>query len=154
MVATVPMAPVGVLVGGIFIALLAVTSFVPWPVRVVLVGGGSIAAYQFLRQVALMKLAVTDFKVVVVNLRSRHELELSSVRIEVRDDPSVWPKDDLRDDAREAFGQEEPSRARSLVLTDSSDQQVRVGIAPSYGRRLDTITENLNIAIATHRSNP
>jgi len=152
-VATVPMAPVSVLVLGIFIALLAVTSFIPFlTLRLLLVGVSTLAAYRFLTQVAKMKLAVNDFKVVVVNLRSRHELELWSVRIEVRDDPKAWPRDDLLPEMREAFDQEDAKRARSLVLVDSSDQQVRVGIAPSYGRRLDTITENLNIAIAKHRS--
>ena len=53
---------------------------------------------------------------------------------------------------RSTFEQDDPKRARSLVLTDSSEQQVRVGVAPSYGRRLDTISEDLNIAIARHRS--
>lgn len=146
------MAPVNVMVVGVFIALLAITSFVPLIIRVVIVGVGCFAAFGFLTKVAAMKVTVDDFKVTVVNLKSRHELELWSVRIEVREDSKAWPQDDLREGMREAFDQTNPKRARSLVLTDSSDQQVRVGVVPSYGRRLDTITENLNNAIAKHRS--
>lgn len=146
------MAPVNVMVIGVFVTLLAVTSFVPLIVRVVVVGVGCILAFGLLTKVAAMKVAVDDFKVTVVNLKSRHELALWSVRIEVREDTKAWPQDDLREGMREAFDQQNPKRARSLVLTDSSDQQVRVGVAPSYGRRLDVIAENLNIAIAKHRS--
>lgn len=150
--ATVPMAPVWIMVAGVFIGLFAITSFVPFTVRIVVLVFGTYGSYLFLSSIAKMKLAVNDFSVVVVNLRSRHELELWSVKIEVRDDPSVWPRDDMLPGMREAFEQEETKKARSLVLVDSSEQQVRVGVAPAYGRRLDTITENLNIAIARHRS--
>ena len=146
------MAPVSVLVLGIFIGLLAITSFLPFSTRVFIVGAVCVAASRFLRKVAAMKVAVDDFKVIVVNLKSRHELELWSVRLEVREDPGIWPQDDLRDSMRETFEQNDPKRARTLVLTDSSEQQVRVGVVPSYGRRLDAITEDLNIAIAKHRS--
>ena len=146
------MAPVNVLVLGIFIGLLAITSFLPFSTRVFIVGVVCISSYRFLRKVAAMKVAVDDFKVTVVNLKSRHELELWSVRLEVREDPGIWPQDDLREVMRSTFEQDDPKRARTLVLTDSSEQQVRVGVAPSYGRRLDTITEDLNIAIARHRS--
>ena len=146
------MAPVNVLVLGIFIGLLAITSFLPFSTRVFIVGVICISSYRFLRKVAAMKVAVDDFKVTVVNLKSRHELELWSVRLEVREDPGIWPQDDLREVMRSTFEQDDPKRARTLVLTDSSEQQVRVGVAPSYGRRLDTITEDLNIAIAKHRS--
>ena len=146
------MAPVNVLVLGIFIGLLAITSFLPFSTRVFVVGVVCLAAYGFLRKVAAMKVAVDDFKVTVVNLKSRHELELWSVRLEVREDPGIWPQDDLREVMRSTFEQNDPKRARTLVLTDSSEQQVRVGVAPSYGRRLDTISEDLNIAIARHRS--
>lgn len=148
------MAPVNVLVVGIFVGLLAITSFLALPFRVVVIGVGCVWSFRFLKRVASMKVAVDDFKVIVVNLKSRHELELWSIRIEVREDPGIWPQDDLREEMRESFEQINPKRARSLVLTDSSEQQVRVGVAPSYGRRLDTITENLNIAIAKHRSDP
>ena len=146
------MAPVNVLVVGIFIGLLAITSFLPLVLRILAVGGASLWSFRFLTKVSAMKVAVDDFKVTVVNLKSRHELELWSVRIEVREDPAIWPQDDLREVMREGFEQQDPKRARSLVLTDSSEQQVRVGVAPSYGRRMDTITENLNVAIAKHRS--
>lgn len=146
------MAPVNVLVVGIFIGLLAITSFLPLVLRILAVGGASLWSFRFLTKVSAMKVAVDDFKVTVVNLKSRHELELWSVRIEVREDPGIWPQDDLREVMREGFEQQDPKRARSLVLTDSSEQQVRVGVAPSYGRRMDTITENLNVAIAKHRS--
>ena len=124
LVATVPMAPVSVLVLGVFVALLAVTSFLPWTIRLIVVAVGSFATYRLLRQVAAMKLAVNDWNVLVVNFRDRHELDLWSVRIEVRDDPTIWPKDDLRATMREAFGQKNPPQARMLVLTDSSGQQV------------------------------
>ena len=146
------MAPVNVLVVGIFIGLLAITSFLPLVLRILAVGGASLWSFRFLTKVSAMKVAVDDFKVTVVNLKSRHELELWSVRIEVREDPAIWPQDDLREVMREGFEQQDPKRARSLVLTDSSEQQVRVGVAPSYGRRMDTITENLNVAIAKHLS--
>ena len=146
------MAPVNVLVLGIFIGLLAITSFLPFSTRVFIVGVVCISSYRFLRKVAAMKVAVDDFKVTVVNLKSRHELELWSVRLEVREDLGIWPQDDLREVMRSTFEQDDPKRARTLVLTDSSEQQVRVGVAPSYGRRLDTISEDLNIAIARHRS--
>lgn len=46
----------------------------------------------------------------------------------------------------------EVKKARSLILTDASGTKAQVGVAPSYGTRLDEIAEELYIAIDRMRA--
>ncbi len=115
-----------------------------WQVRVVLIAMGIAVVYR-MRQ---MKLSVTRSSVVVVNFW-RYELDLGSVRI-VDEKDLAWPKNDVGDPNTTSVGMPTGASAggRALYLMDDSGQKVRVRLAPVYGNRLDTISEDLYRAVA------
>ena len=120
-----------------------------WQVRLALIAMGIAVVYR-MRQ---MKLSVNRMSVVVVNLW-RHELELDSVRIVDEKDQMAWPKNDVGEPNTTSVGFPTGASAggRALYLLDDSGQKVRVRLAPVYGNRLDTITEDLYRAVAAMKA--
>lgn len=117
-----------------------------------LIAGLTWIAFSFVRRVAKMRLAVNDSSVIVVNFRSEHALDIDTVQVDSRSDRDAWPQDDLTPDVREALGDGDKSEARALWLSDGTGEEVRVGVAPSYGSRLDEVAEDLMVAIDERRS--
>lgn len=131
-----------------------------WPVRVVFLAVVFWIIYVLLQRLTGMKLSVSHESVHVVNFNSKFELDINSVRIDDEKNPHAWPKDDFikvkpdpPKDPEEA-AEENAKKARTLVLTDDTGIKAPVGVAPSYGTRLDEIAEGLYIAIDRMRLQP
>lgn len=123
---------------------------IQWPVRFALVAFTFGVAYLLLSKLAGMKLSVSQKAVHVVNFNSRFELDINTVRIEDQKNPEAWPHDDIIEvnpEPKDELQQLEEKKARALILTDASGVKAPVGVAPSYGSRLDEIAEDLYIAI-------
>ncbi len=103
-------------------------------------------AYVIDARVGDMRLAVNDRAVEIVNFLSSHNLDLMTVVVDTETEDSEWPADDLPPSATG-----EAPRLGSLLLWDHSGQKVKVGVAPSYGDQLETIANDLKIAISRHR---
>ncbi len=129
-----------------------------WQVRVLLYTVTFLVAYELIRRIRQMKLSVTPEVVHVVNFNSKFALDLESVRIDDENNPDVWPQDDFMSDRPTSADTDgstvaaNSGKARSLCLTDDSGIKVPVGVAPSYGTRLDEISEDLYIAIDRMRA--
>ncbi len=87
-----------------------------------------------------MRLVVGDENVTVVNMLNQHSLDTATARIVAKDENGFW-----------AEGELQQGRASVLTLTDASDQQVMVGVAPTFGDRHRSVIEDFNIALARHR---
>lgn len=87
-----------------------------------------------------MRLVVGDEKVTVVNLLTRYSLDTATARIVVNDASAFWADGELRE-----------GRANMLTLTDASEREVLVGVAPTLGERHRAVIEDFNIALARHR---
>lgn len=118
-----------------------------WPVRVVLFLGTLWVAHALLSRLERMKLSVTPEVVHVVNFNSQFELDLQSVRIDDAKNPDAWPQDDVVEARSVRANTAGSKQARMLCLTDDSGVKAQVGVAPSYGSRLDEIAEELYIAV-------
>lgn len=94
-----------------------------------------------------MRLAVGSGGVKVVNFFSSHVFALDTVRIEAEQETSPWPADDVP----AAMNKREAPRVGALYISDDSSERVRVGVVPSYGGRMGTIVQDLNLAVAWHR---
>jgi len=130
------------------VILMVIPGVVRWP----LVALATWIAGWFVRQVSTMRLAVNNESVIVVNFNSEHTLDLDTVEVDSRHDYEAWPQDDLLPDVRDALGDGEKAAARALWLKDASGEEVRVGVAPVYGSKLDQLAEDLIFAIEEHRS--
>ena len=119
----------------------------PWQVSLLLYAFVGTVAYVFWKRFDNMKLSVTTQSVLVVNFSKRFALDLASVRIDDEVAPDVWPQDDFIDSGSISSNTAGSKKARALCLTDASGIKVPVGVAPSYGTRLDEIAEDLYIAI-------
>lgn len=86
-----------------------------------------------------MKLVVTPTSVVVVNLISRAEFPLGEARIVGEHDRSPYVSD---------AGGKLDTAGRVLYLVDDGGKTARIGLAPVYGSRRDTMAEDLKRAIA------
>lgn len=123
-----------------------------WPVRFLFFAVVFAVAINLLNRMRNMKLSVTPEQVHVVNFNSKFALDINSVRIDDQNNPNAWPQNDLV--PAEALGQNAASSsgARELMLTDDTGVKANVGVAPSYGSRLDEIAEDLYIAIDRMRA--
>ena len=152
-VARSSLAPVLIFSGLIYAFFMVVFSVVSGLLSWALIALVTWLAYTVIRKVAAMRLSVNNASVIVVNFNSSHRLDLGTVQVDARTDREAWPQDDLLPDVREALGDgEEPETARALWLSDASGEEVRVGVAPPYGNRLDQMAEGLIHAIDEHRS--
>lgn len=152
-VARSSLAPVLIFAALIYAFFMVVFSVVPGILSWILIAGGTWLAYTFVRKVAAMRVSVNNASVIVVNFNSSHRLDIDTVEVDARVDRKAWPQDDLLPDVRNALGDgEQPETARALWLSDASGEEVRVGVAPSYGSRLDEVAEDLILAIDEHRS--
>lgn len=130
------------------VGIVMVRGWTVWlPLRALLFLGTLWAAHTLLNRLERMKLSVTPEVVHVVNFNSKYELDLRSVRIDDESNPDAWPQDDIIDTASLASNVAGSKRARMLCLTDDSGVKAQVGVAPSYGTRLDEIAEELYIAV-------
>lgn len=118
-----------------------------WPVRIILFLGTLWVAHTLLNRLERMKLSVTSEVVHVVNFNSKFALDLQSVRIDDEKNPDAWPQNDIIEATDVSSNVAGSKRARVLCLTDDSGLKAQVGVAPSYGSRLDEIAEELYIAI-------
>lgn len=125
---------------------------VPWQGRVVLYAVTLLVAYEAQSRMRAMKLSVTTDSVHVVNFNSKYVLDLDSVRIDDEKNRETWPQNDVVSAEDLAVGSAGSNSARVLCLTDDSGIKAKVGVAPSYGSRLDEIAEGLHEAIETMRS--
>lgn len=149
------LAPILVLVALIYAFFVIIFLNVPGILSLVFIAAASWIAYTVLRKVASMRLAVSNESVIVVNFRTRHRLDIETVQVDARADHDAWPQDDLLPEVRDALGDPDAAgaaAARGLWLCDSSGEEVRVGIAPAYGSRLDDLAEELIFAIEERRS--
>ena len=89
-----------------------------------------------------MGLFLTKDSVEVVNFFGEHSLDRKTIRIELEDEASSWPADDIPAAMREASGTDAPP-VTSLYLSDESGQRARVGVAPSFGSRSAEIVRDL-----------
>lgn len=96
-----------------------------------------------------MRLAVRTGRVDVVNFLSSHSFDIHNVRIETKTEESHWPADDIPTSMNS--GSAEVPEIGSLHLSDGSGNRIRVGVLPSYGKRVGIAVEDLKIAIAKHR---
>lgn len=152
-VARSSLAPVLIFAALIYAFFMVVFSVVPGILSWILIAGGTWLAYTVVRKVAAMRVSVNNASVIVVNFNSSHRLDIDTVEVDARVDRKAWPQDDLLPDVRNALGDgEQPETARALWLSDASGEEVRVGVAPSYGSRLDEVAEDLILAIDEHRS--
>ncbi len=146
--------PVGfaIIMYGIFaVAFAGIPGVMKW----VFIAALTWVVYAFVRRIMAMRLAVNDDSVIVVNFNSKHALDLDTVTVDSRVDREAWPQDDLIPEFRQALGSGEhgkPDVARGLWLCDSNGEEVRVGVAPAYGSRLDSLAEQLIFAIEERRS--
>lgn len=125
---------------------------IPWQARVVLYAVTLLVAYEAQSRMRGMKLSVTPKSVHVVNFNSKYELDLETVRIDDEKNPETWPQNDVVAAEDLAVGSAGSKQARILCLTDDSGIKAKVGVAPSYGSRLDQIAEDLNAAIVRMRT--
>jgi len=152
-VARSSLAPTLIFVGLAYAFFIVILLVVPGILSWLLIAGATWIAYRFIRRVASMRLAVNNESVIVVNFTTQHRLDLNTVQVDSRLDHLAWPQDDLLPDVRDALGDgEQKPAARALWLTDASGEEVRVGVAPVYGSRLDDLAEDLIDAIEVHRS--
>ncbi len=118
-----------------------------WPVRIPLYLGVLYVAHMLLGRLERMKLSVTPEVVHVVNFNSKFALDLQTVRIDDAKNPDAWPQNDMVGAGEFAANAPDNKQARMLCLTDDSGIKAQVGVAPSYGARLDEIAEELYIAV-------
>ena len=109
-------------------------SFVVWVAVAAAIGIGSYVRF------SSMRLVVDDEKVTVVNMLNQHSLDTATARIVANDASAFWADGELRE-----------GRANMLTLTDASERQVLVGVAPTLGERHRAVIEDFNIALARHR---
>ena len=146
---------IGLAIGGVVgtaLILSIVVVFFPFFIQVFLIGVAVVLAVLFVSRFAAMKLSVSRSAVHVVNFSSSYELDLATVRIADEVDSRRWPEDNVGQALADDLAEPETQPARVLYLTDGSGAHVRVGVAPSYGSRLDAIAEDLYVAIDTMRS--
>lgn len=133
------------------VAIVVIRSWtVQWPFRVGVVAFTVWLAYLLVTKFSSMKLSVSRSAVHVVNFNSRFELDIDTVKIEDEKNPEAWPHDDnfvARPAPKDEAQRLAEKKARLLILTDASGVKANVGVAPSYGTRLDEIAEDLYIAI-------
>lgn len=145
---------------GPFTALIYVSLFIVvvrgwaiiWPVRFGLYIVVFSIAITLLNRMRNMKLSVTPEKVHVVNFNSKFALDINSVRIDDQNNPNAWPQNDFVPPEALASNTAGSTQARELMLTDHTGIKANVGVAPSYGTRLDEIAEDLYIAIDRMRA--
>lgn len=125
---------------------------IPWQPRAVLYAVTLMVAYEAQRRMRGMKLSVTSDSVHVVNFNSSYVLDLDSVRIADEKNRETWPQNDVVSAEDLAVGSAGSRSARVLCLTDDSGIKAKVGVAPSYGSRLDEIAEGLHDAVDKMRS--
>lgn len=127
-------------------------STVPILWAVVLVGFGAYFAKRLFERVVRMRLAVTDDKVIVVNLDERVELDLQTVGVDARRSRGRWWFTQyLVHPGRKALDPNYQPAARVLCLTDAHGKSASVDVAPRYGSGLDTVAEDLINAIEERR---
>ncbi len=98
-------------------------------------------------RIRAMGLTVKSSGVHVVNFASSHVFDLDTVQIETEHVATGWPADDIP----AAMKSGEAPKLGSLYLSNGADTRMKVGVAPSYGTRLESIVDDLKIAIARHR---
>lgn len=133
----------------IFVGVASTVSIVR---AILLLGFGAFFAKKLFERVTRMRLAVTDDKVIVVNLDERVELDLQTVGIDARRSHGRWwfTKYVLHP-GRKALDPNYQPAARVLCLTDAHGRSAQVGVAPRYGSRLDAVAEDLIAAIEARR---
>ena len=87
-----------------------------------------------------MRLVVGDDEVIVVNLFKRYSLETASARIIAKNEHGFWAEGKVRE-----------GEANILTLTDVSEQEVTVSVAPTFGERYQAVVADFNVALARHR---
>lgn len=87
-----------------------------------------------------MRLVVGDDEVTVVNLFRRYSLETASARIVAKNEHGFWAEGKVRE-----------GEANILTLTDVSEREVTVSVAPTFGERYQAVVDDFNIALARHR---
>jgi len=95
---------------------------------------------------AKMGLFLTPEAVEVVNFFGEHSFDRETVKIELVDEASSWPADDIPAAMKESSGNETPAISM-LYLSDASGQRARVQVAPSYGSRTTRIVRDLWVAL-------
>ena len=151
-VATASTAAIKIGFAGVFAILLWAISASAFPVLLLVAVLAPIAflALWVVQRMEQMSLSVNHEVVTVVNFGSRHELDTETVRIDTKRG-SVTVHDDAFA-GKNIDGEFKSDRARQLYLTDDNGAEAMVGLAPSYGSRLDDIAEDLYSALAVMRS--
>ena len=119
--------------------------------EVLLLGFGVFFARKLFLRVARMRLAVTDDKVIVVNLDERVELDLETVSIDTRKSRGRWWFTQYVVHPVRSAVDADYQPARVLCLSDAHGQSASVDVAPRYGSGLDTVAEDLVSAIEEKR---
>ncbi len=157
-IARTALAPPIVLAAALYAIFAVALAGIPGIFKWIFLGALTWGLVSFVRRIVAMRLAVNDETVIVVNFGGTHALDLETVTVDSRVDREAWPQDDLIDEFREALGRKPgPSKsqtdmARGLWLCDSTGEEVRVGVAPAYGSRLDLLAEELIVAIEERRT--
>jgi len=99
-----------------------------------------------------MRLALSGDRVEVVNFLSSASFNVHTVKIDVKEEASNWPRDDIPAAVREPSSDGSVPNINALYLSDGDGRRIRVGVAPSYGGRTAIIVDDLRAAIAKHRS--
>ena len=148
-ISIVPAIILGAAVVAIFGGVASTVSLVR---GILLVGFGLYFAWKLFARVARMRVAVTDDKVIVVNLDQRVEFDLHSVSIDAqRTRGRWWFNRYIVHGLLSKLDRNHQPPARILVLTDASGKKTHVGVAPPFGSRLDTVAEDLISAIEERR---
>ncbi len=137
----------------VVIAIFAsAASSVSFLLAIVLLGFGVFFAKKLFVRVARMRVAVTDEKVIVVNLDERVELDLQTVNIDARKSRGRWWFTQyVVHPIRSFLDSDYQPAARVLCVTDAHGHTAKVGVAPRYGTGLDTVAEDLISAIEERR---
>ena len=80
------------------------------------------------------------------------ELDLKTVEVDSRNTRYRWPVRWVVEKVSSAFSADGSSKGRVLWLTDANGHSASVDVAPSYGSGLDTVAEDLIVAIEQRRA--
>ena len=151
-VAQRPLAPAIIGLAAVAALFLGVASTVSFFRAVLLLAFGAYWGWKLFHRIARMRLAVTDEKVIVVNLDECVELDLKTVDVDSRNTRYRWPVRWVVEKVSSAFSDDGSSNGRVLWLTDANGRSASVDVAPSYGSGLDTVAEDLIVAIEQRRA--